>query len=71
MSLNSAVWVAQLVPDGHVTVVANQFVIGEVPRDDNANFMYSKNLWTVAEDVSVLYGTTQYLVGMYHLSKLG
>eukprot|EP01084_Bolivina_argentea_P250108 418920_1 len=46
----SAVWVAQRVPDGHVTVVANQFIIGEVPRGNNDNFMYSKNLWTVAEE---------------------
>ncbi len=52
MCLDSAVWVAQRVPDGHVSVVANQFIIGEVPRENNGDFMYSKNLWTVAEEVS-------------------
>ncbi len=69
MCLTSAVWVAQRVPDGHMTVVANQFIIGEVPRGNNDNLMYSKNLWTVAEEASVLYGA-QYLVGGYHLSNL-
>ncbi len=68
MCLDSAVWVAQRVPEGHVTVVANQFIIGEVPRIENDDFMYSKNLWTVAEEASVY--VVQYLVGMDHLSNL-
>jgi dipeptidase len=43
----SAVWVAQRIPDDHISVVANSFVIKEVVPDC-PEFMYSANLWTVA-----------------------
>lgn len=45
---SSAIWVAQRVPDNHITVVANQFVIGEVVPD-SPDFMYSDNIFSVAE----------------------
>jgi dipeptidase len=45
----SAVWVAQRVPDSHVTVVANTFVIRRVDPD-SSDFLYSRNLWSVAEE---------------------
>lgn len=44
----SAIWVAQRLPDDHIAVVANQFVIKEVDPDSE-DFMYSSNLWSVAE----------------------
>lgn len=44
----SAVWVAQRVPDDHVAAVSNQFIIREVDPT-SYNFMYSDNLWEVAE----------------------
>lgn len=44
----SAIWVAQRVPDSHVAVVANSFVIRNV-IPDHPDFMYSANLWAVAE----------------------
>ena len=37
----SAVWVAQRVPDDHITAVANQFVIGPIDVKDSTNFMAS------------------------------
>lgn len=55
----SAIWVAQLVPEGHFTIVANTFVIREViehtnnlgNNDPNAQFLYSSNLFDVAESL--------------------
>jgi dipeptidase len=44
----SAVWVAQRVPDEHITVVANQFIIRKVHKG-HPDFIYSSNLWEVAE----------------------
>jgi dipeptidase len=43
-----AVWVAQRVPDGHVSVVANQFVIRKIDADDTDNFLVSSNVIEVA-----------------------
>lgn len=43
----SALWVAQRVPDKHITVAANMFVVKEVTRD-SPDFLYSDNLWAVA-----------------------
>ncbi len=45
---SSAVWAAQRVPDGHVTVVPNIFVIREMNLTDADNFMASPNIHTVA-----------------------
>ena len=44
----SAIWVAQRVPDDHISVVANMFRIRQVKKD-SPDFMYSDNLWAVAE----------------------
>lgn len=44
----SAIWVAQKVPDDHITVVANQFVIGQIDLQ-SPNFMASANIFEVAE----------------------
>lgn len=44
---SSAVWVAQRVPDSHVAVVANSYVIRDVVPNSE-DFMYSENLWEVA-----------------------
>eukprot|EP00607_Mallomonas_marina_P009286 CAMPEP_0182418534 /NCGR_PEP_ID=MMETSP1167-20130531/2939_1 /TAXON_ID=2988 /ORGANISM="Mallomonas Sp, Strain CCMP3275" /LENGTH=659 /DNA_ID=CAMNT_0024592781 /DNA_START=89 /DNA_END=2068 /DNA_ORIENTATION=- len=44
----SAVWVAQRVPDENVAVVANSFIIHEVDPH-SPDFLFSKNLWDVAE----------------------
>lgn len=57
MTGTSAVWAAQRVPDGHISLVANQFVIRAVKKggggggagDEDEEFMYSDNLWDVAQ----------------------
>ena len=40
-------WVAQRVPDDHVAVIANSYIIRHVIPDSD-DFMYSDNLWEVA-----------------------
>jgi dipeptidase len=46
----SAIWAAQRVPEGHVTVVTNTFSIGVIDFQDSGDtFRYSKNLRDVAE----------------------
>jgi dipeptidase len=45
-----AVWVAQRVPDGHVTVNANASRIRWINPDDSDFFMVSDNVYTVAQD---------------------
>jgi dipeptidase len=42
------VWAAMRVPDGQICCHANQSRLAEIPRDDPANWMYSKNLESVA-----------------------
>lgn len=44
-----AIWGAQRVPRHHATVVANAFVLGEMPLAPNADFLFSENMRTVAK----------------------
>lgn len=44
----SAVWIAQRVPDTHIAVVANSFIIRKVDPK-SPDFLYSANLWEVAK----------------------
>lgn len=44
----SAVWVAQRVPDDHIAVIANSFVIRHIHTDSD-DFMFSDNIFEVAE----------------------
>ena len=45
-----SVWVAQRVPDGHVSVNANASTIKEIDLDDPDHFMASENIYQVALD---------------------
>lgn len=44
----SAIWAAQRVPDGHITVVANQFIIRKIDSTDKKNFLHSENMLPIA-----------------------
>jgi len=45
-----AVWVAQRVPDGHISVNANASTIKEIDLADPANFRASVNIYSLARD---------------------
>lgn len=45
-----AVWVAQRVPDNHISVNANASTIKEINLDDPDHFMASKNIYSVAKE---------------------
>ena len=45
----SAVWAARRVPDGHVAVVSNAFIIQQLNLSDHANYRASANVYAVAE----------------------
>jgi dipeptidase len=44
----AAIWVAQRVPDHHISVVANQFIVTAVNLNDTQNFMGSTNMYAEA-----------------------
>jgi len=46
-----AVWAAQRVPDGEITVCANRSRIGAINLDDPDHFMASKNIYSLAEQM--------------------
>ncbi|MDA3821037.1 MAG: C69 family dipeptidase [Bacteroidales bacterium] len=45
---NGAVWVAQRVPDDHISVNANASTIKEIDINDTENFLASENIYTLA-----------------------
>jgi len=45
-----AIWVAQRVPDGEISVNANASRIRQIDLDDDDYFLASKNVYTVAQD---------------------
>lgn len=47
-SKEGAVWVARKVPDGEISVHANQARIGEIPNEPQDDFFYSPNIKTFA-----------------------
>lgn len=53
LSNSSATWVAQRVPDDHVAVVANNFIIQKVNCKDSDNFLCSPNIFSNARKANL------------------
>jgi dipeptidase len=49
----SATWAAQRVPDDHVAVVANNFIIQKLNCSDKENFMCSENVFSNARALNL------------------
>jgi len=47
-----AVWCAQRIPDGHISVSANRSRIGEIDPSNPDYFLASSNVYTLAEDMN-------------------
>ncbi|HHY46555.1 MAG TPA: peptidase C69, partial [Firmicutes bacterium] len=45
-----AIWAAVRIPEGHVGVSANRSRIGKIDPNDPENYMFSKNVFSVAEE---------------------
>ncbi|KAF0716097.1 Aste57867_3030 [Aphanomyces stellatus] len=56
----SAVWVAQRIPDTHITAIGNQFIIHTVNLTDSANFLGSSNMYDVAKRNNFWDGKSQF-----------
>lgn len=56
----SAIWVAQRVPQGHIAVVANEFIIQNVPDVPGEDFIYSENLRSEAIAAGFWNGTGEF-----------
>jgi len=60
-----SVWVAQRVPKGHAAVVANQFIIGELPSEPTDDFLFNKDIFRAAKAAGLWDGH-----GALHFSKV-
>lgn len=53
VGMRGALWAAQRVPDNHVAVVANTFIIREVNPEDSHNFMVHPGLFDLAQEAGL------------------
>lgn len=65
---SSAIWAAQKLPDDHITVVANQFIIGEICLSCGYQ-MASENVFMVAAR-NGLWDPTEALIKPFHFARV-
>lgn len=46
--VTKSVWAAQRIPKGHVAVIPNEFIIGDVPDEPTDDFLYGKDTFKAA-----------------------
>jgi len=62
--ITKSVWAAQKVPRGHFALVANDFIIGELPSEPNEEFLFNTDIFRAAKAAGLWDG-----VGPLHFSK--
>mmetsp|Transcript_99117 Transcript_99117/g.250275 ORF Transcript_99117/g.250275 Transcript_99117/m.250275 type:complete len:678 (-) Transcript_99117:190-2223(-) len=62
--ITKSVWVAQKVPKGHFALVANEFIIGELPSEPNEEFLFNREIFQAAKVAGLWDG-----VGPLHFSR--
>lgn len=53
----NSVWVAQKVPKGHFAIVANEFIIGELPQEPNDDYLFNPKIRDAAIAAKLWNGT--------------
>lgn len=56
-----ALWAAQRVPDGHVAVIANSWIIKEIDPTDTENFMMHPGLFELAQEAGLWDGKVPFV----------
>lgn len=62
--ITKSIWAAQRVPKGHLALVANDFVIGELPSEPNDDYLFSPDIFRAAKAAGLWGGE-----GALHFSK--
>uniref|UniRef100_A0A7S2HNW7 Dipeptidase n=1 Tax=Zooxanthella nutricula TaxID=1333877 RepID=A0A7S2HNW7_9DINO len=62
--VTKSVWAAQKVPKGHFAVIANDFIIGELPEEPTDDFLFNRHAFRAARAAGLWDG-----VGKLHFSR--
>jgi len=63
--ITKSVWAAQKVPKGHLAVISNEFIIGELPEEPTEEFFFNKEIRRAALAAGLWDGK-----GAFHFSKI-
>lgn len=55
--VSKSTWAAQRVPKGHITVLSNTFIIGELPSEPNEDFRFNRNIREAGRAASLWVGS--------------
>jgi len=55
--MSKSAWVAQRVPKGHLAVVSNDFIIGNLPEQPTDGFLFNKDIFDMARAAGLWDGT--------------
>jgi dipeptidase len=55
--VSKSTWAAQKVPKGHITVLSNTFIIGDLPAEPNEEYRFNRNIRDAARAASLWSGS--------------